>query len=95
MENLPNHQQISSATHHLYNKSQLSKFKKSQLIQMFMDRQEEVKDKFIKERNSECYPLSDFEIELMRQKSEYDEYIYKPMIEENKRLKRQIEQLKK
>jgi len=92
---LPEHRQISAATGCLYNKSQLSKFKKPQLIQMFMDRQEEAKGKFIEERSKLMTPVSAFEYELMRQKWEDEEYKYKDLIEENKRLKREIEKLKK
>ena len=90
-----NDKEIREATSVLHTKTELSKFKKPQLIQMFMDRQGEEKNKFIIERRTLVAPVSDFETELIRQSWEIYEYQTKPMIEENKELKRQLENLKR
>ena len=70
-----NDKEIREATSVLHTKTELSKFKKPQLIQMLVDRQNEVKDRFRQECRTWDTPVSEFQYELVKELGEWKEFV--------------------
>lgn len=96
-----NDKEIKEATRVLYTKTELSKFKKPQLIQMLIDRQNEVKHNFGEVVRTWDTPVSDFQYELKKELEEWKELVKMRTDDVNsqyhliKELKKEIEELKK
>jgi hypothetical protein len=95
-----NDKEIKEATSVLYSKTELSKFNKPQLIQMLIDRQNEVKHNFGQVVRTWDTPVSDFEYELKKELEEWKELAKSRWKDVNsqyyliKELKKFVEELK-